>query len=307
MEKTYWLTRPDNVELHLKRWIPAEKEPEAIIQIAHGMIEHIGRYNHFVSFMTENNIAVYGNDHRGHGKTGEKQGLFGYFADEGGFEKVSDDMRAVTKRIKQEYPDTPIFLLGHSMGSFLARHYIQEKSNLIDGIILSGTGYYPRIITEIGMRIAAALPPKEQSRLMNTLVFSTYNKRIKNNTTNFDWLAGDQKTIQSYIDDPYCGFIPTAGFFKDLMNGLSTIHHQNNNRHIRSDLPMLIISGTEDPVGDYTKGVWKTAELYNKAGLDHVMTMLADNERHELLNGLNRHEIYTLLLDWVVRLTRKNS
>lgn len=308
MEKTLWLTRPDNVGIHLKKWIPAsEKKPEAIVQIAHGMVEHIGRYNHFANFLIENNIAVYGNDHRGHGKTGEKQGLFGYLADEDGFEKASDDMLAVTTQIRQDYPDIPIFLLGHSMGSFLARHYIQENSNLIDAVILSGTGYYSRITTETAMRIAAVLPAKEKSRLMNKLVFSAYNKRIKNKLTNFDWLTCDEKTIQSYIDDPYCGFIPTAGFFKDLMTGLSIIHNQNNNRNIRSDLPMLIISGTEDPVGDYTKGIWKTADLYNQAGLDHVITKLADNGRHELLNELNRNEIFHFLLDWIVGLAKRNS
>ncbi|GGK03531.1 alpha/beta hydrolase [Lentibacillus kapialis] len=307
MEKTIWLTRPDNVDIHLKKWTLSEQEPKAIVQIAHGMIEHIGRYDHFANFLMENNIAIYGNDHRGHGKTAENQGLFGYFAEENGFEKVTDDMFAVTKQIKQDYPDKPVFLFGHSMGSFLARHYIQKYSDFIDGVMLSGTGHHSRITVETAMKIAAALPAKEKSKLMNTLVFSPYNKRIHNKVTHFDWLTGDEKIIQSYMDDPYCGFIPTAGFFKDLMTGLLIIRNPNNNRRIRADLPMLIISGTEDPVGNYTKGVWKVAELYNEAGLDHVITMLAEEGRHELLNEQNRHEIFCFLLDWIIGLTSKNS
>lgn len=310
MENSFWMMRPGNVKIHVKKWEPQASmniEPKAIVQIAHGMIEHIGRYHEFADFLVDHNILVYGNDHRGHGLTGEKQGQLGYLADENGFEKVTDDMVALTNQIKQDYPDTPLFLLGHSMGSFLARHYIQEHSHLIKGAILSGTGYYSWLSTTTAMKIAEALPPKEKSPLMNTLVFSAYNKRIQNKTTDFDWLTGDEKSVQSYMDDPYCGFIPTAGFFKDLMTGLSIIHNHKNNRHIRSDLPMLIISGAEDPVGNYTKGVWKTAEIYNKAGLDHVMTMLMDNGRHELLNEQNRDDIYQILLNWIAGLKRKNA
>lgn len=307
MEKTFWLTRPDSVEIYVRKWEAPDNEPKAIIQIAHGMMEHIGRYHDFANFLTENNITVFGNDHRGHGITGEKQGTFGYFADEDGFEKVTNDMLAVTKKIKLDYPDKPLFLLGHSMGSFLARLYIQDHSELIDGVMLSGTGFYKQVITKLAKGIANTLPQKEKSGLMHTLVFSSYNKRVQDKKTNFDWLTRDDKMTQSYIDDPYCGFIPTAGFFKNLMTGLSIIHDQKRNRHIRSDLPMLIISGTDDPVGNYAKGIWKTAALYSEVGLDHVLTMLFENARHELLNELNRDEIYHILSDWVIGLTRKNA
>lgn len=305
MEKTCWLTRPDHVDIHLKKWLPSEKEPEAIVQIAHGMVEHIGRYEHIAQFLTANNIAVYGNDHRGHGRTGEQQGLFGYFAAENGFEKVSNDMLAVTKQIRQDYPETPFILLGHSMGSFLARHVIQQHSDLFDGVILSGTGYYSPFVTTTAKMLASQLPPSEKSRLMNALVFSSYNRHVPHKKTHVDWLTRDDNFIQTYIDDPYCGFIPTAGFFKDLMTGLSIIHNPQNNRHIRSDLPMLVVSGTEDPVSDYGKGTWKTANLYHEAGLEQVMTVLFEEGRHELLHELNRSEIYQRLLDWIIQLTRK--
>src|SRR5699024_10976358 len=204
----------------------------------------------------------------------EKQGMLGYFADENGFEKVAGDMLAITEQIKNDHPGIPVILFGHSMGSFLARHYIQQHSDLIDGVILSGTGYYARFLTDAASQIAAKLPPARQSDMMNTLVFSSFNRKVPDKKTNVDWLTRDDRFIHNYMNDPYCGFIPTAGFFKDLMTGLSIIHNPKNNRQIRSDLPMLIISGTEDPVGDYTRGVWKTAALYHQADLENIKIML---------------------------------
>ncbi|SFD95692.1 Lysophospholipase, alpha-beta hydrolase superfamily [Lentibacillus persicus] len=310
MENTFWLKRPDNVAIYVRKWLPEniqDSKPKAVVQIAHGMVEHIGRYNEFAHFLTDNNIIVYGNDHRGHGRTGAKQGQLGYLADKNGFEKVTDDVLALTKQIKQEHPDLPVYLLGHSMGSFLARHYIQDHSYLIDGVILSGTGYYSRLSTTTAMSIASVLPSKEKSPFMNALVFSSSNKRVQNKKSSFDWLTSDDQIIQDFINDPYCGFIPSAGFFKDLMTGLSLIHDAKRNQKVRSDLPMLILSGAQDPVGNYTKGVWKTAALYDKAGLSNVITMLFENGRHELLNELNRDEIYHILLNWITGLTSRNA
>lgn len=299
MEKTFWLQMPDNVEVYVKRWFDSSKKPKAIVQIAHGMVEHINRYNDFAEFLVENDIFVYGSDHRGHGKTGEKQGLFGYLADEDGFEKTTNDLFEITKQIKQEYPDTPLFLLGHSMGSFLARNYIQKNSSLIDGVILSGTGFYPSGTSKAGKTAASTLPAREKSNLMNTLAFFSYNKHVKSKRTNIDWLSRDESVVQAFIDDPYCGFIPTASFFYDLMDGLITIHDKKLIKSVRSDLPMLLISGTEDPVGDYASGVWKTAQLYDKAGLNNVMTMLFEDGRHEMLNEINRNEVYQAIHKWV--------
>ncbi|SEP93044.1 Lysophospholipase, alpha-beta hydrolase superfamily [Virgibacillus subterraneus] len=301
MENTFWIQMPDNVDIYVKKWFDHSKKPKAIVQLAHGMVEHIDRYNEFADFLVKNDIFVYGNDHRGHGKTGEKQGLFGYLADEDGFNKTTNDLLQITSVIKQEYPDTPLILLGHSMGSFLARNYILENSSLINGVILSGTGYYPRVTSQAAMQIASTLPAKEKSNMMNTLAFFSYNKRIKQKRTNIDWLTRDEEIVQAFIDDPYCGFIPTAGFFHDLMDGITTIHIQELNRYIRSDLPMLLLSGIEDPVGDYAKGVWKTANLYNETGLENVITMLYEDGRHELLNEINRDEVYQAVYRWIMQ------
>lgn len=299
MEKEFWLTMYDDVEVNVKKWYKPDQKPKAIIQLAHGMAEHINRYNDFGNFLLENNIFLYGNDHRGHGKTGERQDIYGYFSEDKGFEKVTNDLYEVTMEIKNEYPDVPLFILGHSMGSFLVRAYIQRYSQDIDGVILSGTGYVPKLKTGAGKQLASTLPPKEETKLMNIITFGTYNKRVENGETSYDWLTRDKEMVQSFIDDPQCGFVPTARFFYDLMVGIDTIQDGRRNEAIRKDLPMLLFSGEADPVGDYEKGIWKTAKLYQKAGLENIATMLFQNGRHEMLNETNKEEVFNLISHWL--------
>lgn len=301
MEKEYWMQTKDHVAIYVKKWYKEAQQPKAIIQIAHGMVEHIQRYDDFAQYLVTQNIFVYGNDHRGHGKTGERHGLFGFLASEDGFTKTVDDLYEVTKQIKQDYPDAPLFLFGHSMGSFLTRKYIQNHSAEINGVIFSGTGFYSTLTTQLGKAVARILPPKEKSKLMNHLAFGAYNKKITGRKTSFDWLTRDKEAVQKYIDDPHTGFIPTGRFFYDLMTGLSQIHNQTKNEAIRNDLPMLIISGGADPVGDYAKGIWKTAHLYEQAGLLKITTMLFENGRHELLNERNKEEVYIAIYQWVLK------
>jgi alpha-beta hydrolase superfamily lysophospholipase len=307
LKSTFWMKSEDDVEVFVEKWYEPEKQPKAIVQIAHGMVEHIERYHHFAENLVEHGIFVYGNDHRGHGETGKRQGLMGYFADKDGFFKTAKDLYQLTKQIKEEFPNTPIFLLGHSMGSFLARYYIQNHSGEITGAILTGTGYYSKITTSFGKTIASKLPPKEKSPMMNKLAFGTFNRKIKNRKTNFDWLSSDEAVVQEYMKDPLTGFIPTAKFFYDLMTGLETIHNKEKNKSIRSNLPILITSGANDPVGSYGKGIWKTADIYKEAGLDNITTMLFENGHHELLNELNKEEVYEAIDRWINQCLTKNT
>lgn len=298
-EQEFWLTTEDQVDVYVKKWFKKGREPKAIVQLAHGMMEHINRYDEFATFLVKNDIVVYGNDHRGHGKTGAKQGLIGFLAESDGFSKTTNDLYEITKLIKKDYPSVPLFLFGHSMGSFLVREYIQKYSNMVDGVILSGTGYYPSAIIEGGKLLARTLPPKEESHLMDYLSFGQNNRKIKEKKTKFDWLSRDDQSVQAYIDDSQTGFVATARFFYDLMTGLGMIHNTEHNRLIRGDLPMLLISGDADPVGDYSKGIWKTADLYKRAGLNNFSVMLFNDARHELLNELNKEEVYQALYQWI--------
>ncbi|WP_156288406.1 alpha/beta hydrolase [Oceanobacillus salinisoli] len=297
MEQTFWMKSSDETEIYIKRWHTENPNPKAIIQLSHGMVEHIGRYQSFANYLIDKGFIVYGNDHRGHGQTGLKQGLLGYFADEDGFLKTMEDLHQITLMIMEKHPNTPIILLGHSMGSFLARYYVQKYSHLIDGVILSGTGGFPPSITKSGKALASLLPAKKQSKLMNQLAFGNYNKKIKSNKTAYDWLSRDEEEVKKYVEDPLSGYVPTAKFFVDLMSGLDIIQQQPDS--IRKDLPMLLISGSEDPVGNYEKGVWKTAKLYERTGLENVTTFLFIGARHELLNELNKKEVYSVIDNWI--------
>ncbi|AIF44096.1 alpha/beta hydrolase [Virgibacillus sp. SK37] len=299
MEQTFWVTMKDGTEVFVRKWYKSNTQPRAAIQLSHGMVEHIGRYHEFAEYLVNEGFVVYGNDHRGHGYTGEKQGLMGYFAEEDGFAKTADDLYQITEVIKAEFPSIPVFLLGHSMGSFLVRYYLQKYSKNINGVILSGTGYFPTVQSLAGKQLAQMLPPKQESKLMNSLAFGSYNKKIKNQNTSFDWLSGDETAIQNYIDDPYTGFIPTARFFYDLMDGLIQIHNRKDNKQIRADVPMLIISGDADPVGNYSKGIWKTAHMFERAGLKNVVTMLFTDGRHELLNEKNKEVVFEAINNWI--------
>lgn len=299
MEKTFWMRADDNTAIYVKKWYTDNEKPKAIVQLSHGMVEHINRYDAFAEYLLGQNIFVYGNDHRGHGNTGKEQGLLGYFAEEDGFAKTTEDLYMITNQIKSDHPATPVFLFGHSMGSFLARNYLQNYSREIDGIIISGTGYFPALQSHAGKLLANLLPPKEESKLMNALAFGKYNKKIKPKNTAFDWLSSDEKVIQTYMEDPHAGFIPTARFFYDLMDGLITMNDPKQNRSIRKNIPMLLISGDADPVGNYAKGIWKTAHLYEKSGLEKITTMLFSEGRHELLNESNKEEVYSAIYRWI--------
>lgn len=300
MEEENWISTADHTEIYVKKWFNPEIEPKAIVQLSHGMVEHIQRYHDFAMFLLENDIFVYGNDHRGHGKTGEKQGQLGYFATQHGFTKTANDLHVITKIIKAEYPKTPLFLFGHSMGSFLARHYIQNHSNDIDGLILSGTGFFPAVTHLSAKALASMLPAQKESNIMNTLAFGSYNRKITNKKTNFDWLTRDHDAVTKYIEDLHAGYTPTARFFYDLMDGLGQIHNKKLNENIDKDLPILLISGDADPVGHYSKGVWKVAQSYTQLKLHDIKVCLFDGARHELLHEINKKEVYSFIYHWII-------
>src|SRR5699024_10369190 len=195
MEKEWWMQAEDNTTIYVKKWYKETQKPKAIIQIAHGMAEHIQRYKQFAHYLMEQNIFVYGNDHRGHGQTGLKQGLFGFFFDTDGFAEMTADLYEVTKEIKLDNTNTILFQYGNSMGSVLARRYIQDHSRAIDSVILSGTGFHSFFPIQLGKTIARMLPPREKSNLMNTLAFGSYNKKTTNKTA-FDWLTNDETAVQ---------------------------------------------------------------------------------------------------------------
>ncbi|MDR7003047.1 alpha/beta hydrolase [Neobacillus niacini] len=301
-QSTYTFETNDDIKIHVSKW-EGEERPWAIVQIAHGMAEHIERYHSFATELVSKNMVVFGNDHRGHGKTGSLNNCSGYFADEQGFEKVVEDMFTLTTIIEKEYPDIPIFLFGHSMGSFLSRRYIQLKGDRIAGVILSGTGGDPGIMGKIGRMIASRqmkkMGRKTPSPLLNNLTFGNYNKSFRQNRTEFDWLSRDEREVDLYIEDPNCGGIFSSGFFHDLFGGLETINKATNIGSIPKELPIYLISGSMDPVGGNTKGVLKTYQAHKNAGIIDVSYKFYEDARHEILNEINKDEVVADIIGWI--------
>lgn len=302
MEQAFHFRGNDGVEIAAKKW-SKDSTPLAIIQIAHGMAEHIQRYEPFAKRLVENNFFVYGNDHRGHGLTVVNKNDRGYFADEQGFDQVVEDMYILTTEIKKAHPHVPIILFGHSMGSLLSRRYIQKYGTELAGVIISGTSGDPGLLGKIGMMIAKfevkTKGARTPSPLLNQLLFGSFNKKFKPTRTNFDWLSRDEKEVDKYMDDPHCGEIFTTGFFLDLFHGIASIHDQQNMNSIPKNLPIYIFSGDKDPVGNQTKGVLNVYKGYQKMGIKDVSIKFYPEGRHEMLNETNREEVYEDIIKWI--------
>lgn len=298
----------DGVQIFVYKWLPDDASTvKGAVQIAHGMGEHAARYERLAHALTNEGYAVYANDHRGHGKTAGSQENIGYFADENGWEKVVDDLYALTGLIKKEISDKPFFLFGHSMGSFLSRHYAMLYAHKLTGLVLSGTGGDPGIIGKIGLfiaRVEARLRCKRaRSEIMTQLSFGAFNKAFKPNRTQFDWLSRDNAEVDKYIRDPWCGGVFTAGFFCDMLSGLGFINRKENIMKIPKNLPIYLFSGAKDPVGENTKGVIQVYNTLRSTGINDVTLKFYADGRHEMLNEINREEVFSDVIAWL----RKHS
>ena len=288
--------------LHVYVWEPAEKI-EAILQISHGMQEYIGRYKEFAEFMISKNVLVIGNDHLGHGLTAKDESDFGFFGSEKS-KTVVDDLYEVTKYAKEKYGnDIPYFLLGHSMGSFMARRYLMTYGNELTGAILSGTGSQPGAVLA-GGRFVAFLTglfkgERYKPSLLKQLAFGTYLNRIENPKTKSDWLCKDEAIVEKYNNDKFCTFEFTVDGYKTLFESIAFIQKKKNIEKIPKTLPVVFISGTEDPVGNYGKGVEKAYDDFDNAGITDCEMLLYHDGRHEMLNEIEREGVFEDINDWI--------
>ena len=301
---TFTFKTSDGIQIFTYRWMPDEASAvKGVVQIAHGMAEHAARYERFADALTKAGYAVYANDHRGHGKTAGSQDNLGYFADENGWEKVVEDMHTLTGIIKKENPNKPFFLFGHSMGSFLSRHYSMLYASELTGLILSGTGGDPGAIGKIGLFVAKMDAMfhgrKAKSEIMNKLSFGAFNSAFKPNRTDYDWLSRDNAEVDKYINDPLCGTVFTAGFFCDMLGGLDFINKKENIGKIPKNLPIYLFSGAKDPVGGNTKGVNQVYNSLKNAGIGDLTLKFYENGRHESLNEINRDEVSRDVIAWL--------
>ncbi|MBN1471247.1 MAG: lysophospholipase [Syntrophaceae bacterium] len=294
----------DGTQIFTYKWAPDDASAvKGAVQIAHGMGEHAARYERFAQILTNEGYAVYANDHRGHGKTAGSLENIGYFADENGWEKVVDDLHTLSGIIKKENPNKPFFLLGHSMGSFLSRHYSMIYGHELTGLVLSGTGGDPGAIGKIGLfiaRVEARLRGKRaRSEIMTKLSFGAFNNAFKPNRTEFDWLSRDNAEVDKYIHDPLCGAVFTAGFFCDMLGGLGFVNRKENIMKIPKTLPIYLFSGAKDPVGANTKGVIQVYNALKSVGINDVTLKFYADGRHEMLNEINREEVFNDVIAWL--------
>jgi alpha-beta hydrolase superfamily lysophospholipase len=266
------------------------------------MAEHAARYARLAEALTAAGYAVYAGDHRGHGATASKAD-HGYFADTDGWDTVVADLRAVTDFAREEHPGLPVFLVGHSMGSFLARAYVIEDSRELSGLVLSGTAGDPGLLGKVGALVAATEARlrgrRHVSTMLDTMTFGQYNAAFKPNRTDFDWLSRDEAEVDLYVADDLCGNTFTSGFFADLLGGLGVINDRRQVARVRRDLPILLIAGEADPVGAGGKGVTAVAAQYESVGVVDVTCTLYPGARHEVFNETNRDEITADVVAWL--------
>jgi alpha-beta hydrolase superfamily lysophospholipase len=296
----------EEVLIRGQHWHTPDTEPKAVVVIAHGMAEHILRYDTFAEFLLANQIFVYGHSHRGHGETVTSLDALGYIGTDG-WNRMADDLETVLQIARKAYPNKPLIIFGHSMGSYVTRGWMTRSFATVDGVILSGTGFPSKVELEGGQLIAKLellFKGKDvPSKRLDKLSFGKFNKGVQNPKTPFDWLSRDEVMVKEYIDSPFCGQIHPSSFFRDMSAGLiSTLystHHTFNPVY-----PLYIISGEADPVGGYVKGVMKTASYYKTAGFK-VTTKLFPEGRHEMLNEINRQDVYQSILKWINEVVKK--
>ena len=301
-EDFYFDSSTGKNRIHACRCIPDDK-PRAVVQIAHGIAEHVERYHDFMTFLADHGYVAVANDHLGHGKSIAAPSEKGFFAESNGWQYVVDDMDLLRDLMRRDYPDLPYIFFGHSMGSFLTRTYLIQHPEKYDAAIISGTGHQSKILVSSGSAAAELLTklkgPRADGTMLNNMAFGSYCKKIPNPRTPFDWLSRDPAQVDKYIADPLCGFVARVSLYRDMMNGIKIITDQKNIDKMSKDQPIYFMSGEDDPVGDYGEGVKRAYQAFLRAGLHDVTLRLYPGGRHEMLNEINKEDVYQDILRWL--------
>ncbi len=288
-------------KVHAVKWVP-EGTPLCIVQLVHGMCEYIERYEEFASFLTERNIILVGEDHLGHGKS-MGNNPSGYFCEREPHKVLVENVHKLKEIMKKEYPDIPYVLFGHSMGSFMVRNFLHSYGNEVDGAVICATGMMPKAAAVSLKLIVGILQvlkgSRYKSQFLNTIIFGSYLKKIKNPKTSSDWLSVNEENIQKYLTDPLCGFVFTLNGFKGLAGLLAGLHDKEKIASMPKELPLHFLYGDEDPVGNYGKGVEKAMKVYINAGCAKVSKNVYIGKRHELLGEDNKLEVMNDVFTWL--------
>ncbi len=307
-EEFYFDSRDGVSKIHAVRYTPeasalADGRPRAVLQIVHGMSEYVERYSGLAEFFTGRGFVVTGDDHLGHGRTVGEGGTYGYFCPRDPATVVVRDVHRLKKMTQALYPGVPYVILGHSMGSFILRNYICRYGTGIQGAVIVGTGMQPPAMVRSAKALTAAVKllrgGRHVSRLVDRAAFGSYNRRIANPRTPFDWLSRDGGNVDRYLEDPMCGFIFTVNGFQTLFELISRVQKKENLEKIPKDLPLFMVSGADDPVGEYGEGVRRAYRSLKDVGIQNIRLKLYEGDRHEVLNEADREVVMRDILAWL--------
>lgn len=298
-----FLSSDGKTRLHGISWVPEDTAPVAVLQLVHGVAEHIDRYDDFARFLNGHGVIVVGHDHLGHGKSLPEGGTPVYFGDGCTWDTPVNDIYVLHTRLKEQYPQLPLLLMGHSMGSFLSRTYLVRYPGTVRAAVLMGTGWQKRAVLDGGLALADLLArrdPAATNDMVSELAFGAYNKTFKPNRTAYDWLSLDQENVDAYIADPMCGHDATVGLFREMLRGIRFNQRRENLCRMDGSIPVLLISGEDDPVGGMGEGVRRTYQAFRDAGVADCTLKLYPKLRHELLNErAQRETVYQDIWNWM--------
>ena len=300
MRTDFWYDSKGAGKIHGCRWAP-EGEIRGVVQILHGIAEFVERYDDFAEFLNSHGFLVVAEDHMGHGQSINGEGIQGYFHG-GWFTAIEDSMQLMADTMA-EFPGVPYILFGHSMGSFMARTILCKYTDSgLTGAVICGTGWQPAFALPALIKVIDGICKKDETKpneMLQKMVFGSYNKRVEHPRTPFDWLTRDAKIVDAYIAHPLCGFTASAGLLREMMKGILFIEQKENLQNMNKTLPVFFIAGGDDPVGPYGKGVYTAAEEFKKAGMEDVSVRIYPMGRHEILNEINRKDVYEDVLRWI--------
>ena len=303
-EEFYFASRDGEHKLHAVKWLPETGKPICILQIIHGMTEHIGRYEDFARFMAGKGVLVVGDDHLGHGLSVKDGELYGYFCKDDPATVLVRDEHRLKKMMQERYPGVPYIILGHSMGSFILRNYLMRYGNGIDGAVIMGTGMQPKRAVQFGWLQASLLStlfgPKYVCHGMDKALFGVYNLKFQAGPNDSGhWVSVNPENVKEFQSDPLCNFVFTANGFQTLMRLILNLYDEKKLAQMPQNLPILMVSGQDDPVGDFGKSVEKVFHSFEALGMEHVQLKLYPGDRHEILNEIGHQEVYEDILDFI--------
>lgn len=297
--RSFWISGEDGRRLHCCAWEP-EGEPVGIVQIIHGVAEYAARYAPLGEFLAAHGYLVVGEDHPGHGETAPADRLG---CMDGGWMGTVRGIHRLHETVRQAHPDTPYFMLGHSMGSFLLRTYLFTYHTDLSGALISGTGWQPAPVLTMGLALcreeAMRLGEFSHSPLLENMMFGAYNRKFAPNRTPHDWICSDEQVVDAYLADPLCGFPTSIQLCRELLRGLRMIQRRENLARMQKNLPVWFFAGQQDPVGNMGKGVDRAFRAFRDVGMERVDLTLYPAMRHEALNEKGKELVFEDVLSWL--------